>query len=242
MKAVDHAFCINLDRRPDRLEGFRERLPAAMAGMVERFTAVDGRTLSPNPEIEALFAGNDFNFRRNAIGCSLSHFALWRLIASDDYPYERTVIFEDDVWFSKRFLSLWNNEMAPMVPGNFDLFYLGGLLGPATIQGMVDVMQEHDGHIEVPLEAYIDVRESACFGRPIKMQFCTYSYVVSKKGAQKLCSLVQRDKFQRGIDWFMIDRWHEMKVYATVPLLCWAVFQEGSDILLDYETLNNQMG
>lgn len=237
MAGIDHGFCINLDRRPDRLAAFRARLPGPMLGMIERFPAIDGRALSMNAEIETLFARNDFHYRRNIIGCSLSHLALWRRIASDDYPYERTAIFEDDAWFSQRFLGLWNDEMAPRLPADFDLVYLGGLLGPPTIQGMTELMAAHNGHVEVSPDVYMATRENDYFVRPRETQFCTYSYLLSRAGARALCALVERDGFERSIDWFMIDRWGEMAVYATTPLLCWAVFQEGSDILLDFDVL-----
>jgi GR25 family glycosyltransferase involved in LPS biosynthesis len=241
MLGITHGFCINLDRRPDRLEAFRERLPASMRDMVERFPAVDGRELSMTPLIRTLFEKNDFSFRRNIIGCSFSHYRLWQRIASDDYPYDRTVIFEDDVWFSRRFLDIWNGQMAAELPADFDLVYLGGLLGPAKVKDMVALMEAHDGHLEAPASVYMATRENACFVKPKQMQFCTYSYVISRNGARKLCSLVERDKFERSIDWFMIDRWPEMNVYATTPLLCWAVFEEGSDILLEFDTLEDDL-
>jgi GR25 family glycosyltransferase involved in LPS biosynthesis len=241
MIGIDHGFCINLDRRPDRLDGFYDRLPESLHDLVERFPAVDGRELSMTPPIRALFESNDFRFRRNIIGCSLSHYGLWQLIASPEYPYDRTLVFEDDVWFSKRFLTLWNGEMASRLPSDFDLVYLGGLLGPATVAGMVDLMAEHDGHIDMPPDRYMAARENERFVRPLQIQFCTYSYIISRNGARKLCELVERDRFERSIDWFMIDRWPEMNVYATDPLLCWAVFQEGSDILLDFDTLEEKL-
>jgi GR25 family glycosyltransferase involved in LPS biosynthesis len=236
MTGIDHGFCINLDRRPDRRAAFYDRLPAPLHDLVERVPAVDGRDLAMTPDLRALFEENDFHFRRNIIGCSLSHYRLWQLIASADYPYDRTLIFEDDVWFSCRFLALWNGQMAPRLPPDFDLIYLGGPLGPAMVAEMVDLMDRHDGHIDIPLNSYMASRENESFVRPQQVQFCTYSYIVSRNGARKLCDLVERDKFERSIDWFMIDRWPEMNVYATDPLLCWAVFQEGSDILLDFET------
>lgn len=238
MDAIDHGFCINLDRRPDRMARFRERLPAPMSGLVERFRAVDGRELSLTPEIQKLFENNDFKFRRNIIGCHLSHYNIWKAIAADEYPYDKTVIFEDDVWFSKKFLELWNDQMAGSLPADFDLIYLGGLLGPATQADMTALMAKHDGHIPTPPEIYIAAQENDWFARPKQTQFCTYSYIVSSEGARKLCSLVERDGFERSVDWFMIDRFVELNVYATTPLLCWAVFAEGSDILLDFDVLD----
>jgi len=195
-----------------------------------------GSKLSMSPDIAALFEKNDFQFRRNIIGCSLSHYSLWKLISGEDYPYACTVIFEDDAWLSRRFTELWNGMAADM-PAEFDLIYLGGLLGPATLDGMAQAMRQHDGHIAIDREIYTESRDGQYFDRPKQIQFCTYSYIISKAGARALCSLVERDGFARSIDWFMIDRWPEMDVYVTTPLLCWAVFQEGSDILFNFETL-----
>ncbi|MCH4894264.1 hypothetical protein GO308_14160 [Sphingomonas sp. SFZ2018-12] len=237
LTGIDHGFCINLDRRPDRWAAFRARLPATLNGVIERRPAVDGRELSMTAEIRALFAHNDFQFRRNILGCSLSHLGLWRLLAGRDYPYDRTAVFEDDAWFSSRFTTLWNERIAKHIPVDFDLIYLGGLLGPATIREMDELMQKHDGHLFTAPELYLERRLNEALVMPKQSQFCTYSYVISRRGAEKLCQMVERDGFERSIDWFMIDRWPEMNVYATDPLLCWSVFQEGSDILFDFDVL-----
>jgi hypothetical protein len=59
---------LNLDRRPDRWQSFRDRVGSvvspAFAARCERFPAIDGTALEMTPEITHLFRGNDFDFRR----------------------------------------------------------------------------------------------------------------------------------------------------------------------------------
>ena len=237
MRHIDHGFVVNLERRSDRLDSFRSRAPGSMGADLERFAAVDGTQLQPEAQLLRLFDGNNFHYRRNVIGCALSHYSLWQRIAHARFPHERVVIFEDDAWFSKSFLALWNEAMASLIPTDFDLIYLGGLIGPATWQSLEEAAAQSAGHIVVPRAHYAGSAVNACFANPLRIQFCTYSYIISKRGADKLCRLVASDGIRFAIDWFLIHHWGQLQVYVTVPLLCWSVYEEGSDIFNNLDEL-----
>jgi GR25 family glycosyltransferase involved in LPS biosynthesis len=248
MRQIDHAFVVNLDRRSDRLVAFLDRAPPEVVEHLERVAAVDGSLLQADEAVLGLFGGNNFQYRRNVIGCALSHYALWKRVSAADFPHKTVAIFEDDVWFSRDFLSLWNNRVSLNIPRNFDLVYLGGLLGPSTWRELQEVTTRFDGRVVVPIEKYAADRVNAFFAVPRQTQFCTYSYVLSKAGAQKLCALVEQEGIRVAIDWFLIYHWPLLQVYVTTPLLCWSVSQEGSDIfgnadsLLEPATLQLEIG
>jgi len=204
---------------------------------LKRVPAVDGLALDPKHPNLSLFSGNDFGYRCGVIGCALSHYRLWRLTADECSSQSVSAVFEDDAWFSARFQDLWDTVMSSRLPEDFDLVYLGGLLGPQTWHELESVARDTGGHIEIPPSVYCASQISESFAIPSKVQFCTYSYILSGRGAKKLCDLVTRDGIKKAIDWFLIDRWPELRVYVTTPILCWSVSQEGSDIFGRMETV-----
>lgn len=85
----DQIFCINLDRRPDRLEKFTE-MANHLGFTFNRWPAVDGLELRhPNGQIM------EENERRNMeLACKLSHKRLIRY--AKEVGYHSIMIFEDD--------------------------------------------------------------------------------------------------------------------------------------------------
>ena len=233
MKRIDRAFVINLDRRADRLRSFYEQLPASVSPLVERVSAVEGRALTPTPELYSLFRGNNFQYRRGAIGCALSHYSLWQRIAGDGYSGHATLILEDDAFFSDEGLRFWNERASLAIPPEFHVIYTGGMsLADATLESF-----QRDGSLPTPEQEPL-VREmiNPCFGTP-HAWFGTFSYILSKPGARLLCGLVERNGIRRAIDGFMYDNWKHMRVYVTVPLVCWSIARYQTDIQNDYITL-----
>ena len=233
MNRIDRAFVINLDRRQDRLRDFYDKLPASVSRLVERIPAVDGRALAPTPELKTLFRGNNFQYRRGAIGCALSHYALWQRIAGDDDPDCNTLVLEDDAFFCEKALTFWNEEASRVIPRGFDLIYTGGVsLADATLESF-----ERDGRFPTPeQEPYFEEKVNPCFGTP-NVWFGTFSYVISQCGARALCRLIASRGIHRAIDGFMLDNWQELRVYATVPLVCWSIAKYQTDIQYDFTTL-----
>lgn len=96
------AIVINLKSRADRLEKFKENNAASLAGCeVTIFEAIDGRSMTL-PALEAAGFGTDKNWRDpllkrtltwGEIGCFLSHYKVWELIAKQNEP---VLVLEDD--------------------------------------------------------------------------------------------------------------------------------------------------
>jgi glycosyl transferase, family 25 len=91
---------INLDRSLDRLRAFRwtnRHVPN-----LRRFVAIDGRTLDRDACIRDGLITADNPYTMPALGCSLSHVALWRLCAAGD---RALTICEDDAILYRHFLA-----------------------------------------------------------------------------------------------------------------------------------------
>ena len=116
---------INLDRRPDRNEYMINELQRLGLNGV-RISAVDGLTLTndeksywiDNKNFDTISKNNELIYGR--IGCYLSH--LKTLKYALDNNIEKLLILEDDC----KFLSD-HSDINIYIPGNTDIFYLGGL-------------------------------------------------------------------------------------------------------------------
>jgi GR25 family glycosyltransferase involved in LPS biosynthesis len=233
LAGIDHLVVLNLDRREDRLRSFQDRARRAGIGEVEPVPAVDGTGLSPSPELRELFRGNDFDYRRGVLGCALTHYRLWQRIADSAWPHRLTAVFEDDALFCRDFLAVWSGEVAPWIPSDGELLYLGGLSLPAP---MTKLLLDVPGALCPRWLGYAADPVRQGFARPRRVEFCCCSYILSRSGARTLCGIVARQGIQRAIDWFMIDSWHCLGVYVCVPLLCWSHGGD-SDIQEKFETL-----
>ena len=92
---------INLESRPDRLSAFSENNKNKIIG-AQLYAAVDGSKLT-YASLKEMGFDTEKDWRdpilrrvltRGEIGCFLSHYKIWQLVASGDEPY---AIFEDDV-------------------------------------------------------------------------------------------------------------------------------------------------
>ena len=146
-------WIVNLERRSDRRQKMTEEC-AKFGIQPNFFAAADGTKLRVTDEIAHLFAVNDFGSNAGAIGCALSHMALWRCV-----PSEGMIILEDDVsivswdpssWPVSDLLFLgfttWKPEMTyePFNRKNF----VGGTFGYAISQKGAQILLnwiEHNG-------------------------------------------------------------------------------------------------
>jgi GR25 family glycosyltransferase involved in LPS biosynthesis len=112
---------INLDRTPDRLAQFN-RLNEHL-GEVARFPAVDGRTLDINAllRIRLLDQSIVSTYTKGALGCALSHLALWEQTVADEEPL---TICEDDAIFNRHFVGNAERLIATL-PGDWDMILWG---------------------------------------------------------------------------------------------------------------------
>lgn len=128
-KIVDIAV-INLERRPDRMEYLHNHSPLD----IRRFDAIDGQNLS---SIYFKFYNLLDTIRGQQrilgeIGCSLSHYSLWKDHAERPNA-DFLLVFEDDVMFSEQSsLERFKNTMDDIQTSRieFDVLYVGGQWTP----------------------------------------------------------------------------------------------------------------
>ncbi|TXG84560.1 MAG: glycosyltransferase family 25 protein [Spirochaetes bacterium] len=111
-KHFERVYVINLDRRPDRYESFKQELAKHNIVDVERFSAVDGTTILANNI--PLLAGE--------IGVLESHLAIIKKCKEDGI--KNVLILEDDVYFTPEVNNL--DEYLNSVPNDWDFIYFGG--------------------------------------------------------------------------------------------------------------------
>lgn len=111
---------INLDRRPDRWERFVSQPGIATLGKlytVERFSAVDGKTINvETDERISMRTKRNIKFRTRrthedidtvgAIGCYLSHVQIWREFVASGA--QAVMVLEDDALIPANFLDMLN--------------------------------------------------------------------------------------------------------------------------------------
>jgi GR25 family glycosyltransferase involved in LPS biosynthesis len=212
IEGIDEAYVINLERRKDLLESFKQNPHMRENAYVWR--ATDGRNLTLTPDIARLFADNDFKWKKAVMGCALSHFGLWRKLASDPIA-NSYLIMEDDVKFRDDWSAHWKRAAAS-IPTDADVIYLGGILPPnqAAFPSIVEPVNEYFGK----------VAKNTLFsanGTPRRyFHFCNYSYIMTKQGAQKMMQLIQaRGIFTSG-DHMIVNHGDGIfNIYFTRPLL-----------------------
>jgi hypothetical protein len=111
----DRIYCINLDRRKDRLELFQEETKRWGLEGIRRYPGMDGNDL---PE---RYKGTR-KFPRSAIGLVMTNIKILEECLSDQVS--SVLILEDDVVFTPRMRSA--GEILGGLPENWDSLYLGG--------------------------------------------------------------------------------------------------------------------
>ncbi len=172
------AFCITLERRPDRWRRFHDQ--SGIDGLdIKRFLGVDGQKLDiKNDDRISLYTKRNIlsKSRRShdeldtagGVGCALSHIAIWQWMV--DNNQEVCVIFEDDAIIPNDFIEKVNtciNQSAVLKdPKKWDLWLLGG-----TFEGLT----------QIPGETNV-----ARVGTFVSF----YSYVMTLHGAKRLLKSV----------------------------------------------------
>ena len=182
MERIEKSYVINLDTRQDRWTNLLRDQPE-LAHLVERVSGVNGKTLQLTSEIYRLFENNQFQWKKSIMGCNLSHLSVWNKIAeqtSGDY----FLVLEDDVRFHPHWMENWKAYAAD-IPLDADLLYLGGVLPPnrAALPKVLQKVNEHWSSIQ-PNTFFSPVPA------PV-FHFCAYSYILTRKGAQKLVSFME---------------------------------------------------
>lgn len=219
---IDRIFYINLDRRPDRDANIKEQLKKTnLLQIAERVSAIDGPKLdlqmvksiiTPKGVINAQNMNGGFGvpLTRGAIGCAMSHRAIWIQIR-DDPMLNSALILEDDIEMNDDFVSKFNTYKK-YVPLNYDIIYLG----------------YHLASIDSSLE-----NVNAIFVK-LKKVYGTFGYIVTKQGAEKLLKMFP---ISEQVDTEMFKCFHKFGIntYLLKPDLR-LITSEPSDITTKFGT------
>ncbi len=223
---------INLDRSADRLAAFSRRNGHLQA--VRRFAAIDGRGLDPlrliadgviEPAIAALYT-------KGALGCALSHRALWDAAISGGQPL---MLCEDDAIFNRRFEATATALVDRSLPGDWDIVLWGynfdEYIQIDMLPGVSRAVMQFDQ--AAMRGAIAQFQDSAIVPLlfPLHRALGCPAYSISSKGARLLrdhcfplreltLALPGRRVVRgRGIDIAMNEAYPRLKAFACVPPL-----------------------
>ena len=217
IKGIDKIYVVNLDKRQDRFNSLIEAEPY-LKDVIERIPAIDGKTLRLNKFIYKLFEHNTFGWKKSVMGCSLSHMKIWSNIIKESG--NMTLVLEDDVRFNKDWISICNKSISN-IPNDADILYIGGVLPPnkAALPLCLNKINEYWSDI-IP-NTFFSSQSNPIF------HFCTYSYIITKKGAEKLLQYLKISNIKSfaAVDHLLGSPEVNLKKYVSNTLLAYC-FQD----------------
>ncbi|SEH97291.1 Glycosyltransferase family 25 (LPS biosynthesis protein) [Rheinheimera pacifica] len=223
-RTIEKIYVINLDREPGRwsrvkqeLGCIRDRFGNDLLSLTERHVAVDARCFLQDPskdsEVDPYYTLADQLFvepqprtlptsyeldapirmSRAEVAVAKSHIEVWKRVAQGAQEY--ALILEDDVWFHPRFArhldQAWKNFKADDQQSSFDVLY-------------VSYLEVKHGAPKLQVSNYVF--------RPERGLWFLSGYILSKKGAEKLLSMLPC----RGpVDLWINHQFRALDVYAT---------------------------
>ena len=211
---------INLDRDAERRHHIRSlamRLRLQDGGIkLVRHPGVDGAGASITDDIAKMFRDTDFgradddDLDRGVLGCALSHLSLWRQIARGDDGWSAVV--EDDVELHPDFPRLLRERVALLAAADPQWMFLalnGGVNGTRpweTDYTRLSPVRRGDraipGLFRVDVEMWLPT---------------TMAYALSRRGAQRLVELAERQGIHRAVDFWVLDFRSTLRLYAAFP-------------------------
>jgi GR25 family glycosyltransferase involved in LPS biosynthesis len=219
------AFCINLERRPDRRDGLLQRLGEAGFPRVSIWHAVDARS----EDLEALFGRHGlgrpidvdrFTARRGSQGSLLSHLGLLAHAIERDLPLVH--IFEDDVFFPP----IWTRQARAFhaaTPADWDLLFLGSqilyeqLPWPSVFRFLERhprLMAASRRLVSRPTPLLQDIVTGPLF--------CTHAYTLTQEGCRQLYAWLTGQSVVYGYDFMICDGMRNSPRVGAFPLKWYA--------------------
>jgi GR25 family glycosyltransferase involved in LPS biosynthesis len=229
LKPTFKTFVINLDRRPDRYEKFKNQIEIKDL-KYERFSAVDGENLKPNCQLQHIFENNDYNMRKGMVGCAMSHLKLCIQLLKDDTS-DTYCILEDDLDFVPDFMEKVDLCLKQLKNKDWDMLYLGHHLWKEFIDENVysktlePTVQQYNRH---------DSLRMSMGG--------TGGYMITKKGAEKLLEFINKTGMTNGIDTVQQKSADDLNIFYCYPHLIYSECYRGennvdTDIQKNYDSL-----
>ncbi len=222
---------INLDRSTDRLLTF-ETLNSHLDLKFLRFSAVDGMDLERGPLVDRGIITADLSYGDGALGCALSHLALWDLAIEQNQPL---TVCEDDAIFNRGF-EVAAESLTKALPGDWHMILWGWNFDSVLLFDMIPgvspclgVFNQH--RMRMGIDAYQSAR---LMPRPFRLvrAFGTVGYTVSPMGARAMkqhCLPLQNLEVffpglervlpNSGIDIMLNDAYPRINAYVSFPPL-----------------------
>jgi glycosyl transferase family 25 len=214
-------YVINLKRRNDRLEIFKNQCPYKDIETIEAF---DGKYIDNNKNKDLFYKiknhKNSYDITNSEIGCFVSHMTVWKKIIDSNTKYN--LIFEDDTIFSDNFKTELDKVELDKYIENF--LYVGGRHEPNFIMDNMFTIDIADNLIKYNLNTInkCDQHFRGAFG-----------YLITKKFAEILYY-----SFDFLYDGLAVDHYiynslshYKIDIMNTKPLLCYShINADDSDI------------
>ena len=222
-KKVNKNVVINLDRRTDRLETFLENEDCRV---FEKFPAIDGKKLKPNPRLSLIFDDGDFNMRVGIVGCAMSHFILLSDLANCTNG-NIFCICEDDAILVDKFHDKVQ-DLLETTPNDWDFIMLG-----------YHCFKKYEIKNEGIPKAEKWIRTEALSKSPGG----TTAYLVNSSGARKFLDYINQVGMTNAIDTMIQKSADKLNIYYSTPRIAYAKYWNGendfdTDIQLCYDSLN----
>jgi GR25 family glycosyltransferase involved in LPS biosynthesis len=210
-------YVINLKRRPDRLEQFKNNFGSHFSNDIEVVYGFDGKNFNNELKEEQELIKKCFNIKLGEVGCALSHFRIYKDIINN---YDYGMIFEDDAIPCENFTEKLN-IILDQVPKDFDFLYIGGRFHKDFTMPDNYVYKISSNIVQHNEEHFGPAHDRT-----------THSYIISKKMAQKLLDIFNNDNLKRPLDHWILEmlRKENIKIYNSNPLLCYSPMNSNSDI------------
>jgi len=222
-------YIINLDRRPDRWEAFKNDAKDIEFLNYERFSAVDGKTIKNSAQLQQIFENNDYNMRRGMVGCLLSHVKLYTELINS-IQYDAFIILEDDIEFTPNFKNKYDDILNQLHDASyFDLLFFG--------HHVRDKEKQKD---ELNRETIPIITKRDTYWSFLNSLGGTGGYIISKNGARKMLDFINKTGSTNGIDTIIQKSANELNIYYPNPHLIFTDCYRGdnkdldTDIQFDY--------
>ena len=176
---------INLDRSKDRLLTF-ETLNRHLNLKFLRFPAVDGKDAERGPLVDRGIITADLCYSDGALGCALSHLALWDLAIAQD---QSLTICEDDAIFNRGFEGA-AESLIKALPGDWHMILWGWNFDSVLLFDMIPGVSPclgvfNQARMRMGIDAY---QSASLMPRPFRLvrAFGTVGYTISPMGARAL--------------------------------------------------------
>ena len=222
-------ICVNLEKRIDRKNKIIELFNQNNITNYKFYNAIDGKSLEPSIEIYNLFKNNDFNYRKNVIGCALSHYNLWTELVKSDSNYY--FITEDDITLTSNFNTKFDLIIKNINDNKdlYDIVFLGYSMYTENKTKFANKYYNHNVNDIILTKCDIDLYIGGF-----------YSYIITKAGAIKMLDYIKQNGIKHGID-YLIKLNTNLNILETNPFLVYSDWVQtitstvDSDIQKDFE-------